>query len=82
MRAWDRRLAKLEAVSHAVTHPLVSPETLERMAAEYARIREKLLGDGPSVPAADRSMVDSPARAILRRKLLRDDSGPGRPAQP
>jgi hypothetical protein len=50
--------------------------------AERARVREKLLGDGPHVPAGDRPKVDSDAARILRQKLLRDDvlpaAGPAR----
>ena len=102
MRALARRLARLEAVSHAAADPLVSPETLRKMAAvvllgpvdaklramaeevlaepfedaeaERARVREKLFADGPLVPAATQPGVESEARAILREKLLRDDS--------
>jgi hypothetical protein len=41
--------------------------------AECARVREKLMSDGPYEPAASRSGVESEVRAILRQKLLRDD---------
>ena len=78
MRALARRLARLESVSHALQDALVSPETLQRMAAvseaECARIREKLQGDGALVPAVDHGGVESDARRVLREKLLRDDS--------
>jgi uncharacterized coiled-coil protein SlyX len=43
----ERRLARLESVSHAQEAALVTPEALEKMAAvdeaECARLREKLL---------------------------------------
>ena len=80
MRALERRLTRLEVVSRTREEALVSPETLQKMAAEYdaacARVREKLLGDGPHVPAANRPPVDSEAARILRQKLLRDDPPP------
>lgn len=44
--------------------------------AERARVREKLMGDGPQFPASDHPPVDTDARRILRRKLLRDDVAP------
>ena len=50
--------------------------------AERARVREKLMGDGPHVPVEDRSPVESEARQILREKLLRDDSPPAESAHP
>jgi hypothetical protein len=51
MKALARRLARLEAARRTEEEALVTPETLQRMAAEHnaecARIREKLLGEGP-----------------------------------
>ena len=80
MKALERRLSRLEVVSRTREEALVGPETLRQMAAvhdaECARIREKLLSDGPHVPADSRPGVDSEARAILRQKLLRDDALP------
>ncbi len=77
MRAMTRRLARLEVASREQEELLVSPETLQRMAEIYedscARAREKLLGGGPHIPVVHRDEVDSPARRILREKLLRDD---------
>ena len=77
MKALARRLARLEAAREAREEALVAPETLERMAAvhdaECARIREKLLGDGPHVPVSIPPGVELEARARLREKLLRDD---------
>jgi hypothetical protein len=67
----------LEAARQAQEEALVGPETLLKMAAVYdaecARVREKLMSDGPYEPAASRSGVESEVRAILRQKLLRDD---------
>lgn len=83
MRALDRRLARLETMSQHV-EGLVDPETLQRMAqieAERARIREKLLSDGPHEPAVDRAHGDSDARRSLRDKLLRDDAPPAESAR-
>ena len=78
MRAMERRLARLESVSHAQEAALVTPEALEKMAAvdeaECARLREKLLSDGPFVAAPRKPGVESEVRARLREKLLRDDS--------
>jgi hypothetical protein len=78
VKALARRLARLESVSHALEDALVSPETLQRMAAvseaECARIREKLLGNGPLVPAVGHRGIESDSRRMLREKLLRDDS--------
>ena len=48
-------------------------QPIEDLEAERARVREKAMSDGPRVPAGNRSLVDSEARAILRQKLLRDD---------
>jgi hypothetical protein len=80
VKALARRLSRLEAVSHAREDALVTPKTLRRMAAvhdaECARIREKLMGEGPHEPAVDRSPVGSEARRILYDKLLRDDAPP------
>ena len=80
MRGLERRLARLETASRAAEEALVSPETLEKMAAihdaECARLREKLLGDGPFVPAPREPGVESEIRARLREKLLRDDTSP------
>ena len=77
MRALARRLARLEATRQAQEEALVAPETLRRMAAvveaECARVREKLLGDGPHAPAARRAGVESEALRRLCEKLLRDD---------
>jgi hypothetical protein len=74
----------LEATRAARDEALVAPETLIRMAAvhdaECARIREKLMSDGPHVPVEPRPGVESDARRILRQKLLRDDSSPAVPA--
>ena len=84
MRAMERRLARLEATRAARDEALVAPETLMRMAeivAERARIREKLLGDGPVVPALDHGGVESEARRRLREKLLRDDPQPAESAR-
>ena len=85
MRALDRRLSRLESVSHALDEALVSPEALKRMAAvtqaECARVREKLMSDGPHEPAGDCSRVDSDARRPLREKLLRDDPPPAESAR-
>ena len=110
MRALERRLARLEAVSHAVEDDIVSPETLRKMAAvvlagpvdaklramaeevlaepfedaeaERARVREKLMGDGPHDPVVHPPGVESEARAILRERLLPDDSRPADSARP
>jgi hypothetical protein len=76
VRALERRLTRLEVVSRTREEALVSPESLQKMAAECARVREKLLGGGPHVPAANRAPVDSEAARILRQKLLRDDLPP------
>ena len=80
MRTLARRVARLEAASRAAEELLVSPEALEKMAAvhdaECARLREKLLGDGPFVPAPRQPGVESEVRARLREKLLRDDTSP------
>ena len=80
MRGLERRLARLETASRAAEEALVSPEAFEKMAAvqdaECARLREKLLGDGPFVPAPRKPGVESEARARLREKLLRDDTSP------
>jgi hypothetical protein len=85
MRGLERRLARLESRREAQELALVSPETLEKMAAvieaQRARIREKLLGDGPHVPALRQPGVESEARARLREKLLRDDPGPAESAR-
>ena len=85
MSGLERRLARLEAVTQARDEALVSPETLEKMAAihdaECARLREKLLGDGPFVPAPRKPGVESEIRARLREKLLRDDSPPAETAR-
>ena len=85
MRGLERRLARLETASRAAEEALVSPETLEKMAAihdaECARLREKLLGDGPFVPAPRKPGVESEIRARLREKLLRDDSPPAETAR-
>ena len=78
MKGLERRIARLEATRAAGDEALVAPETLMRMAAvhdaECARIREKLLRDGPFVPAVDYGGVESDARRVLREKLMRDDS--------
>ena len=84
MRGLHRRVARLESVTTTHEAALVSPEALEKMASSYeaecARIREKLLGDGPLVPVPDRSGVDSEIRRRLREKLLRDDPPPAETA--
>jgi len=75
----------LETVSNARDEALVSPETFQKMAdvieAERARVREKLLSDGPHVPVAARPGVYSEARQRLRDKLLRDDPSPPKSAR-
>jgi hypothetical protein len=80
VRGLERRLARLEGVSHAREEALVSPETLRTMAAihdaECARVREKLMSDGPHVPVEHHSPVESEARQILREKLLGPDVAP------
>jgi hypothetical protein len=81
MKALERRVSRLEVVSRAREEALVSPETLLKMAAvndaESARVREKLLADGPHVPAGDRAAVDSEAHRILRQKLLGSEGSLG-----
>ena len=75
MRGLERRLARLESLRESLDE-LVSDDTLQRMAdiaADCARVREKLLGDGPHIPAVDYGGVESDARRRLREKLLRDD---------
>ena len=63
--------AKLRAeAERVVARPIPDVE------AERARVRAKLLGDGPRVLAANRVSVDSDAARILRQKLLRDDPPP------
>ena len=63
--------AKLRAeAERVVARPIPDVE------AECARVREKLMSDGPHVPAATRAPVESEAARILRQKLLRDDPPP------
>ena len=85
MRGLERRLSRLEAARQAQKETLVSLETFNKMAtvyeAECARIREKLLGDGPHVAVSPAPGVESEARAILREKLLRDDPPPAESAR-
>ena len=80
MKALERRLARLEVRSHAREEALVSPETLQRMVsiaeAECARVREKLMSDGPHIPVEARPCVKSEARRRLQEKLLGDDPPP------
>jgi hypothetical protein len=67
---------KLRAVATTVV-----AQPIEDLDADRARVREKLMSDGPHVAADNRSRVDSEARAILRQKLLRDDSPPAESAR-
>ena len=60
---------KLQAEAARVLAP--TPADAE---AVRARVREKLLGNGPHVPTGDRPQVESEARRILREKLLRPDA--------
>ena len=68
--------AKLRAEAERVV-----ARPMEDVEAERARVRQKLLGDGPLVPAGNHAPVDSEAARILREKLLRDDLLSAEPAR-
>jgi hypothetical protein len=94
VRGLDRRLARLEAKRAAGDKALVAPETLMRMAAVYeaecARVRERLLGDGPHVPvpamsdAGNGALPDEPCDVVYRIASWEESewngawAGPGR----
>ena len=68
--------AKLRAVAATV---LARP--IEDIEAERARVREKLMSEGPHEPAPRQPGVESEAMARLREKLLRDVPAITQPAR-
>ena len=73
MKALSRRLARLEAVSHAAADPLVSPETLRKMAAVVllGPVDAKLRALAEEVLAEPFEDAEA-ERARVREKLMGD----------